>query len=321
MARQLRIEYEGAFYHITSRGNQREQIFWDNRDKERFKEIIKRTKERYGYLLHAYVLMDNHYHLLMETPHANIKQIMQNINTSYTVYANKRHKRFGHLFQGRYKAFIVDKESYLMELSRYIHLNPVRAGMVKAAGEYRWSSYREYMNGKEKQTTDTEDTLYMFSKVRHEAIRKYEEFVSSGIAKESPLGKAVGGVLGNESFTEKVFAYLKGSLDKTEIPDIKKIESKHGIEEVIRRIANYYGLKEEELYKRKKAAARSRKIAIYLCKILSGKKNRDVGTAFGISTQAVTNAVKAVEKAKEKDKKVVKEIAGIKELINDKCIL
>lgn len=314
MARQLRVEYEGAFYHITSRGNQREQIFWDNRDRERFKEIIRRTKERYGYLLHAYVLMDNHYHLLMETPHANIKQIMQNINTSYTVYANKRHKRFGHLFQGRYKAFIVDKESYLMELSRYIHLNPVRAGIVKAAGEYKWSSYKEYMNGKQT-ITDTEDTLYLISSKRHEAIRKYEEFVYAGIAKESPLGKAVGGVLGNESFTEKVFAHLKGLPDKTEIPDIKKIESKHDIEKVIKGIANYYGLKEEELYKRKKAAAYYRKLAIYLCKILSGKKNRDIGTAFGITVQAVTNAVRAVEKVKEKDKKVMKEIAGIKGLI------
>ena len=111
MARQLRIEYEGAFYHITSRGNQREQIFWDNKDREKFKSILIRTKERYSYLLHSYVLMSNHYHLLIETPYANIKQVMQNINTSYTVYVNKRHKRTGHLLQGRYKAFIIDKES------------------------------------------------------------------------------------------------------------------------------------------------------------------------------------------------------------------
>jgi REP element-mobilizing transposase RayT len=116
MARQLRIEFEGAFYHVTSRGNMRGQIFWDNRDRSKFQEILKRTKDRYGYLLHAYVFMDNHYHLLMETPHANIKQVMQNINTSYTVYINKRHRRFGHLFQGRYKSFIVDKESYLLEV-------------------------------------------------------------------------------------------------------------------------------------------------------------------------------------------------------------
>ncbi len=96
-------------------------------------------------MLHAYALMDNHYHLLIETPYANIKQVMQNINTSYTVYANKRHRRAGHLFQGRYKAFIVDKESYLLELGRYIHLNPVRAGIVRRPGDYRWSSYEEYI--------------------------------------------------------------------------------------------------------------------------------------------------------------------------------
>ena len=110
MARQLRIEYEGAFYHVTSRGNQRERIFWDDKDRDGFKQILKRTKERYGYLLHAYVLMDNHYHLLIETPHANIKQAMQNINTSYTVSVNKRHKRYGHLLQDATR-LLSDKES------------------------------------------------------------------------------------------------------------------------------------------------------------------------------------------------------------------
>jgi len=110
MARQLRIEYEGGFYHLTSRGNQREKIFWDTRDRERLRTILDRTKERYGYLLHAYVFMENHYPLLVETPRANLHQIMQNINTSYTVFANRKYQRCGHLFQGCYKAFIVDKD-------------------------------------------------------------------------------------------------------------------------------------------------------------------------------------------------------------------
>lgn len=130
MARQLRIEFNGAFYHITSRGNLRERIFFDDGDRRTFLEILKRTKERYGYLLHTYVLMDNHYHLLIETPKANLSQIMQNINTSYTVYINKRYQRSGHLFQGRFKGTIVDKDAYLVTLSRYIHLNPVRAKLV-----------------------------------------------------------------------------------------------------------------------------------------------------------------------------------------------
>lgn len=313
MARQLRIEYEGAFYHVTSRGNQREKIFWDDKDREEFNHILKKTKERYGYLLHTYVLMDNHYHILIETPHANLKQIMQNINTSYTVYANKRHKRFGHLLQGRYKAFIVDKESYLMELGRYIHLNPVRAGIAKRPEEYKWSSYREYLHkGMHPAITDTDDTLYSFSKKRAIAVRKYQEFVDAGISEPSPLNKAFCSVLGDETFKDRVIRYLQGIPDKAEIPEIKKIKYKHKVEEIIKIAADYYGISDEELLKRRKATEKQRKIAIYLCKILSGQKNIEVGRVFGITLQAVTNAVRDIERKKDKDKKLSKEIILIK---------
>ncbi len=124
MARQLRIEYEGAFYHIISRGNQRNRIFFEDSDFMKFIEILKRTKERYNYILHAYCLMSNHYHLLIETPKANLNRLMQNINTSYTVFVNRKYRMSGHLFQGRYKAVVVDKDNYLLSLSKYIHLNP-----------------------------------------------------------------------------------------------------------------------------------------------------------------------------------------------------
>jgi REP element-mobilizing transposase RayT len=199
VARQLRIEYEGAFYHVTSRGNQRGQIFWDDQDKDRFIKILRKTKERYGYLLHAYVLMRNH--LLLETPFAKLKQVMQNINTSYTVYINRRHERVGHLFQGRYKAFIVDKENYLLELGRYIHLNPLRAGIVKRPEEYKWSSYRDYLLATRKEkVTDIDHTLFFFSKKRALAANRYQEFVEAGIKEESPLKKSVGSILGGEVF-------------------------------------------------------------------------------------------------------------------------
>lgn len=323
MARQLRIEYEGAFYHVTSRGNQREKIFWDDKDKEEFNRILKKTKERYGYLLHTYVLMDNHYHLLIETPHANLKQAMQNINTSYTVYTNKRHKRFGHLLQGRYKAFIVDKESYLLELGRYIHLNPVRAGIAKRPEEYKWSSYREYIHGvMHPAITDTDDTLYSFSKKRAIAVKKYQEYVNAGILEPSPLNKAFGSILGDETFKGRVIRYLKGVPDKTEIPEIKKIKTKHEVEEIARKTAKYYGIREDEILKRKKATERQRKIAIYLCKTLSGKKNVEVGRIFGITIQAVTNAVRDIERMEEEDKKINKEIALIKRTVEGeaKCI-
>lgn len=295
----------------------RGQIFWDKGDRFQFIETLKRTKDRYGYLLHAYVLMDNHYHLLIETPHANIKRVMQNINTSYTVYVNRKHRRHGHLFQGRYKSFIVEKESYLLELGRYIHLNPVRAGIVQKADDHGWSSYKEYVNGKGKhRITDTDDTLYLFSKVRSEAIKCYREFVFAGINKESPLSEAVGSVLGNETFTEKVLEYLKGYPDKREIPDIKKIEAKYSIKDVVKKIAWYYGLRDEALIKRNRSAGKQRKTAIYLCTILSGKKNGDIGRVFGISAQAVSNIVRNIENLKEKNRKVSAEILLIKESIS-----
>lgn len=323
MARQLRIEYEGAFYHVTSRGNQKGEIFWDDMDREEFKRILERTKERYGYLLHAYVLMGNHYHLLIETPHANIKQIMQNLNTSYTVFVNRRHGRVGHLFQGRYKAYIVDKESYLLELGRYIHLNPVRAGIVKKPEDYKWSSYRDYIYGNKQGTiTDTDDTLYSFSKRRAISASNYHEFVNAGFHAKPPLGEAVGSILGNKAFRESVLRYLKGIPDKTEIPEIKKIETKYGLEDIVRIVAEYYGIEEDELLNRKKATQKQRNIAVHLCKILSGRKNAEIGKIFGIKIQGVTNTIRRIEKVMEEDGRLRREIAMIKKAVCGlKCIV
>jgi len=131
MARALRIQYEGAMYHVTARGNDGRKIFLGKRDYDKFKEYLGEAKEKYRFLLNAYVLMTNHYHLVVETPQKNLSRIMHYLNSSYTTYTNIKRNRSGHLFQGRYKAIVVDKDSYLLELSRYLHLNPVRAKMVE----------------------------------------------------------------------------------------------------------------------------------------------------------------------------------------------
>ena len=259
--------------------------------------------------------MDNHYHLLIETPHANIKQVMQNINTRYTVSINKRRKRYGHLFQGRYKAFIVDKESYLLELGRYIHLNPSRANIAKRPEDYKWSSYRAYM-GSADNITDTEDTLSAFARKRMIAIKKYNEFMEAGIRESSPLKKAIGSVLGDETFREKVIKYIKGKPDRTEISEIKKIERKHKIEEIIKTAAKHYGIKEEDLLRRKRATENQRKKAIYLSKVLSGKANAEVGRIFGITLQAVSNAVRGIEKKMAEDKKLNREMELIRKAVD-----
>jgi hypothetical protein len=207
----------------------------------------------------------------------------------------------------------VDKENYLLELGRYIHLNPVRAKIVKRPEGYRWSSYREYLQGGRKQTmTDTDDTLYSFSKKRAIAVKKYQEFMSEEIPEASPLKESVGSLLGDETFRGKVIRHLKGIPDKTEIPEVKEMETKYRIKDVIKAVSRYYGVREEELLKRKKATERQRKIAIYFCKILSGKKNIEVGRTFGITLQAVTNALRDIERMREEDKKIEKEIEAIR---------
>ena len=141
MARPLRIEYEEAVYHVTSRGNARDRIFSDDSDKEKFLEKLNSVIKRYNWLCHAYCLMDNHYHLLIETLDANLSMGMRQLNGVYTQAYNRRHKRPGHLFQGRYKAILIQKENYLLELCRYVVLNPVRAKIVKNPEDWKWSSY------------------------------------------------------------------------------------------------------------------------------------------------------------------------------------
>ncbi|MDP8258928.1 MAG: transposase [Candidatus Aadella gelida] len=172
MARPLRIEYEGAFYHIIQRGIERKHIFLDDKDKKRFLTYLESANTAYQAVLHSYVLMDNHYHLILETPCANLSKIMHYVNTSYAVYYNARHRRVGSLYQGRYKSILVQAEEYLHYLSRYIHLNPLRANIVNRPEEYLWSSYR-YFSSEEKAPgyLDTGFILSMFDRKQKKAKR------------------------------------------------------------------------------------------------------------------------------------------------------
>jgi len=142
MARPLRLQFEGAVYHITSRGNARQEIFLDDKDRTVFLEVLAEVIGRFGWICHAYCLMSNHYHILIETPEPNLSRGMQLLNGVYTQRFNRYHKRFGHVLQGRYKAILVERESHLLELARYVVLNPVRAKMVSSAKDWPWSSYR-----------------------------------------------------------------------------------------------------------------------------------------------------------------------------------
>ena len=187
MARPLRLEFPGALWHITSRGNGRGPIVRDDTDRQRLASVLEKTVETTGWRLHAFVLMDNHYHLLLETPEPNLSAGMRQVNGLYGQTFNRRHGRVGHVFQGRFKGILVEKEGHLLELSRYIVLNPVRAGLVPTAGAYRWSSYRATAGIEPAPWwLDDEWILQPFGSGRAEAQRRYCEFVAAGVHCASP---------------------------------------------------------------------------------------------------------------------------------------
>lgn len=211
MARPLRIELAGAFYHVMARGNARQSIFKDARDREAFLRGVQRVCERCHWRIWAYCLMDNHYHLLTETLEPTLSRGMREINGLYTQGFNRRHQRVGHVLQGRYKALLVDQDVYLLEVSRYIVLNPVNAGVCRAAGDYKWSNYRATL-GREAAPAwlAVADTLRLFSTDKRRAREAYRRFVAKGVGAPDPTTQAQGQCfLGDEHFITKVTRHLK----------------------------------------------------------------------------------------------------------------
>lgn len=147
MPRKPRIEFQGALYHVIARGNHRQNIFFDDNDRNRYLSTIEKSKSKFNFSIYAFVLMSNHVHLLIETSTIPLSKIMQSLHTSYTQYFNLKHNKSGHLFQGRYKAILCQKDSYLLQLVRYIHQNPIRAKIVESPDDYQWSSHHAYTQG------------------------------------------------------------------------------------------------------------------------------------------------------------------------------
>src|SRR4030043_955742 len=225
MGRPIRIEYPAALYHITSRGNERKKIFLEDGDRVKFLKILEDYHDRYGILIHSYVLMDNHYYLVLETPRGNLLKVMHGINSSYTGYFNRKYGRSGHLFQGRYKGIIVEKDTYLIPLSRYVHLNPVRAKIVERPEQYRRSSYPGYI-GKTGECTWVEYSwiLSTFGNDIKTAIRKYQQYTEEGLHTDigNPTKNLYGQIiLGGEEFIEKIKGMFKRKLLTSEFEERK----------------------------------------------------------------------------------------------------
>jgi REP element-mobilizing transposase RayT len=255
MARKPRIHYPGALYHVILRGNARQDIFFDDEDRYRFYLLIQQGVERFGHRVHAFCLMTNHIHLAIQVADVPLSRIMQNLSFRYTHWINWRQNRNGHLFQGRYKAILVDHDAYLVQLAGYLHLNPLRVGMIKGPEDYPWSSCRAYLGMESIPWLTTAPVLAQFSNSLPAARRLFAGFVQAsgaeGRRQEFHRGSGKDGrVLGEDHFVEEV-------LRQAENQPLKK----PSVEEILEHVASFYQLSVDELaapgQDRRKSEARS----------------------------------------------------------------
>ena len=308
MARPLRIEFPGAVYHVTARGNERTPIYRGDRDRRRFLTILADVIEQFHLLLHAYVLMDNHYHLLVETLEANLGRAMREINGTYAQLFNRSHRRTGHLLQGRYKAPLVERDSYLVELSRYIHLNPVRAGMVVEAEDYAWSSARAYV-GKcsGPRFLTVAEVLGHFAAQPRRARQHYAAFLRETTAKpsSSPLDNVVAQTLLGapgwvEAMRERIGVCASAGriagADGYELPALRRLRPRPTLAQVIAVVAATTAIT-TEVIGRPGARRTARAVAIYLARKAGGLALTEIGAAFGIQPSGASKAINRIERA------------------------
>lgn len=315
MTRPLRVEFPGAFYHVTSRGNERKAVFQSTRDREKFLSYLESAHGRYGAVIHVYCLMENHYHLLLETPRGNLSQIFHHINGAYTTYFNIKRRRSGHLFQGRFKGILVERDAYCEELSRYIHLNPVRAGLVKSPSEYGWSSYRYYIGSKkEPNWLTTELLLGYFGGRGQSGYRRYREFVEKGVTMEfeSPLSGVIASTfLGSAKFIKRIKEeYLEDMKnDKRNIPAVKQVLRGPSLEQIEKAVDRVVG-RNHFLY---------RKFCLHLSHQYSGLGLEVIGMHWGMRGDAVSQASRRFSRTLNGDKGMEKMLNTIKKELYVEC--
>ncbi len=236
MARPLRIEYAEAVYHVTSRGNARRSIFKDDKDRGMLLNILEEVNDRYHWLCHAYCLMNNHYHLVIETPDGNLSKGMRHLNGVYTMRFNRHHGSVGHVFQGRYKAILVQKESHLLEVCRYVVLNPVGAKVVEVPERWRWSSYRATARMEKAHPCLTTDwVLGQFGTKKRIAEKKYRTFVKDGIGGHRIWEDVKGqSILGERNFVDNLIDFVRGYEEVIEIPKGQRYVTRPSLEEIFK---------------------------------------------------------------------------------------
>lgn len=285
MSRPLRLQYPDAHYHICSRGNERRRLFWEKQDYERFCLLLKEASERFELRIFAFVLMTNHFHLMLETPLGNLASAMHWFMTGYAVWINKSRGRAGHLFQGRYHSVIIEDESHYLELSRYIHLNPVRAGMVKWPEEYEWSSCCDYLNRKQRwKWIDREAVLTELGGTDRKRYQRYRKFLLAGLKLEDKHLEEFRRrrILGSDEF--RSWLADKFAPDKKgETAGVNELVcgARVSCEEALRRLVR-------EMKKTLPERVRHRGTIMYLLHRM-GYPLREIGAIYGVSFSAVSH--------------------------------
>ena len=285
MARPLRIEYPGALYHVTSRGNAKATIFADDIDCKTFLRILGFVLKRFNWFCHAYCLMGDHYHLLVETPDANLSQGMRQLNGIYTQQNNYRHQKTGHLLQGRYKAILVDKDEYLLELARYMMLNPVRAGIAETPEGYTWSSYRATIGKTVTPEFLTPDWLLgQFGEERRTAQRRFADFVRAGNnLKKSPWEDLKGQIyLGDDDFVQSISKHISGIGFLREVPRKQRFASRVALSRL------FLGEIRTDRQKRNRT--------IYAAHVEQGYRLQEIGDFLNMHYASISRIVVQVEK-------------------------
>lgn len=296
MARPLRIQFPDAWYHIMNRGRRGEQIFLGYTDYIRFIELLQDTSEMWNLRIAAYCLMPNHYHLLVQTPDANISRCMRHIDGVYAQSFNRRHDCDGQLFRGRFKSILIEVDQYLLQLVRYIHRNPLKAGLVDRIEKYPWSSHKGYLSRADKWGWLYKDFLLsMLSKQKSEQLRMYRQFISKDDCDENTVDKVIDqkkwpSILGSTDFIRRIKEKFFLEKIDDEIPQSKELAP--GVDRIKEIVCQAYNINERDLLRSKRGVVNEpRNVAIYLTRRLTGDRLNQIAEHYGIKKYSSVSSV------------------------------
>jgi REP element-mobilizing transposase RayT len=303
MVRPLRLSFENTFYHITTRGNRGEKIFYSPQDKEVFLKRLKEMLVKYTMTCHAYCLMEHHYHLFIKTTKPNLSQGIHYLNSAYANWFRNKHQIIGPLFQGRFKSILVDADNYALMLSIYIHLNPLRAGIVRQLEDYPWSSYLDYLNLRKSPITDPSFVLNLIDSNTLKAIKKYRNYLIENQDMKDPIRESYHRIaLGSITFIEKIKEKIDQEGRRREIPSTRTL-SKYDMDTIILKMTQVLHLEKKAIFDKKRGNL-YRPLALYLIKRFTPLSLSEIGKLFQMDYSAVSQAAKRFEQKSEVNQEI-----------------